>query len=84
MMSSLVPAAIVEVQTLLKVVLYSLALGLGVAVVFAIGVSSANGLLDALRDRRTLAGAAWGVLGVLCISGVLAAIVLGIIVMARK
>jgi hypothetical protein len=83
-MSSLVPAAIVEVGTLLKVVLYSLALGLGVAVVFAIGVSSANGLLDALRERRSLTGAAWAVLAVACIGGVLAAIVLGIIVMARK
>ena len=63
-MSSLMPGAIVEVGTLLKVVLYSLALGLGIAVVFAVGVSSANGLMDALRERRTLAGAAWAVLAV--------------------
>jgi hypothetical protein len=83
-MSSLMPGAIVEVGTLLKVVLYSLALGLGIAVVFAVGVSSANGLMDALRERRTLAGAAWAVLAVACMSGVLAAVVLGIFVMARK
>ena len=63
-MSSLMPGAIVEVATLLKVVLNSLALGLGIAVVFAVGVSSANGLMDALRERRTLAGAAWAVLAV--------------------
>jgi hypothetical protein len=83
-MSSLGFAAIVETGTLLKVVLYSLALGLGVAVVFGIGVSSAAGLLDAMRARRTLVGAAWAVLAVACIGGVLAAVVLGIIVMSKK
>jgi hypothetical protein len=77
-------AAIVETGTLLKVVLYSLALGLGVAVVFGIGVSSAAGLLDAMRARRALVGAAWAVLAVACIGGVLAAVVLGIIVMSKK
>jgi hypothetical protein len=78
------PAAIVETSTLLKVVAYSLALGLGVSIVFGVGVSSAAELLEAIRARRTLASAAWAVLGVACIGGVIAAIVLGIIVMAQK
>ena len=83
-MSSPSVGAIVETGTLLKVVLYSLALSLGVAVVFGIGVSSAAGLLDAMRARRTLAGAAWAALGAVCTGAVLAAVVLGIIVMAKK
>ncbi len=82
-MSSAV-GAIVETGTLLKVVLYSLAFGLGVAVVFGIGVSSAAGLLEAMRARRTLAGAAWALLAAGCMGGVLATVVLGIILMSQK
>ncbi len=83
-MSTLASGAIVEIGTLLKVVLYALILGLGVTVVFAVGVSSVAALLDAFRGRRTLAGVAWAAVAVGCTSGVLAAIVLGIIVMTRK
>jgi hypothetical protein len=83
-MTYLAPGAIVETETLLKVVLYSFALGLGVAVVFAVGVSSASGLLDALRARRTVVAAAWAVLAAACMSGVLGAVALGIVVMSQK
>jgi hypothetical protein len=83
-MTYLVPGAIVETETLLKVVVYSFALGLGGAVVFAVGVSSVSGLLDALRARRTVVAAAWAVLTAACMSGVLAAVALGIVVMSQK
>jgi hypothetical protein len=77
-------ATIVDVGTLEKVVLYSLIAGVGVSLVFALGVSSAAGLVDAVRQRRTLAVALWGVTAVACLAGSLAAIVLGVVVMSAK
>jgi len=77
-------AAIVEGKTLWKVVVYSLVSGVGIAVIFGAGVSSAAGFLDALRQRRTAAGAAWAGLAVLCLAGALAAVVFGIVVMTTK
>jgi hypothetical protein len=77
-------ASIIETKTLGEAVLYSLVSGIGIAVIFGAGVSSAAGLLEALRERRTAASAAWGVLAVLCVAGALAAVVLGIVVMTAK
>jgi hypothetical protein len=77
-------AAIVETGKMLKVVLYSLIAGVGIAVVFGAGVSGAASLLDALREHRTVAGAAWGVLTVICLVVAAAVIVLGVVVMTTK
>jgi hypothetical protein len=77
-------AAIVETKTLGKVVLYSLISGIGIAVIFGAGVSSAAGLLEAMRQRRPQASAAWGLLAVICMVGALAAVVSGILVMTAK
>jgi hypothetical protein len=78
------PAAIVDTTTLGKAILYSVVAGVGIAVVFGAGVSSAAGLLDALRDRRTAAGAAWGLLTLVCLLAAAAGIVLGIVAMTAK
>jgi hypothetical protein len=77
-------ATIVDTGTLGKVILYSLLAGVGVSLVFALGVSSAAGLVDAVRERRTLAGALWGLTTIVCLAGSLAAIVLGVVVMSSK
>ncbi len=77
-------AAIVNTTTLGKAVLYSLVAGIGITVVFALGVSSTAGLLDALRERRTVAGVAWAALAVVCVAGAVAAVVVGIVVMTQK
>jgi hypothetical protein len=68
-------AAILDTTTLGKVILYALIAGVGVCVVFALGVSSAAGLVDAVRQRRTLAGVLWGMTAAVC---------LRIVVMAAK
>jgi hypothetical protein len=47
-------------------------------------VSGAASLLDALREHRTVAGAAWGVLTVICLVVAAAVIVLGVVVMTTK
>jgi hypothetical protein len=77
-------ATIVDLGTLGKVILYSLIAGVGVSLVFSLGISSAAGLVDAVRQRRTLAGALWGLTAVVCLAGSLAAIVLGLVVMSTK
>jgi hypothetical protein len=77
-------AAILDASTLGKVILYALIAGVGVTVVFALGVSSAAGLADAVRQRRTVAGALWGFTAVLCLVGSLGAVVLGVVVMSSK
>jgi hypothetical protein len=77
-------AAIVEASKLGKVVLYSLIFGVGVAVVFSLGVSSAAGLLDALRERRTAGVIGWGTLAGVCAVAALGAVVLGVVVMSTK
>ncbi len=75
---------IVNTTTLGKAIAYSLAAGIGIAVIFGAGVTSAAGLLDARRDGRTLAELAWGALAIVCVLGAGAAIVLGIVVMTEK
>jgi len=77
-------AAIVDTKTLAKVIVYSLVAGVGIAVIFGLGVSSVAAVLEALRERRTLAGAMWGTLATICIAGAFAAVVLGIVVMSSK
>jgi hypothetical protein len=77
-------ASIVDTTTLGKVALYSLVSGIGIAVIFGLGVSSAAGLLEAVRQHRTAASVAWGVLAVSCIACALAAVVFGLVVMSEK
>jgi hypothetical protein len=77
-------ASIIETTTLAKVVLYSVVSGVGIAVIFGVGVSSAAGLVDAMRDHRTAASVAWAVLALLCLAGALAAVVVGIVAVAGK
>jgi hypothetical protein len=76
--------SIVDTTKLGKVVLYSLVSGIGIAVIFGLGVSSAVGLVDAMRERRTAASVAWGALALICVAGALAAVVLGIVAMSAK
>jgi len=77
-------ATIVDGSTLGKVILYSLIGGVGISTVFALGVSSAAGMVDAFRRRRTVAGGIWAATAVVCLAVSVAAIVLGIVVMSAK
>jgi hypothetical protein len=76
--------AIIETGTLLKVIGYSLAAGIGISVVVGAGISSIASLLDAVRERRTAAGAAWGALATVCLTAAVAVVALGLVVMASK
>ncbi len=77
-------AAVVNTTTLGKTILYSLAAGIGIAVIFGAGVSSAASLVDAMRERRTVASAAWATVALICVLCVAGAVVLGIVLMTEK
>ena len=77
-------ASIVNTTTLGKTILYSLAAGIGIAVIFGAGVSSAAGLIEAMRDRRTVAATAWATAALICVLCAAAAVVLGIVLMSEK
>jgi predicted membrane metal-binding protein len=77
-------AAIVDVSTLMKVILYALISGVGISAVFALGVSAAAGMADAFRQRRTVAGALWGLTAAICLAASVTVIVLGIAIMSDK
>ncbi|MEA2198048.1 MAG: hypothetical protein QOJ25_2099 [Solirubrobacteraceae bacterium] len=77
-------AAILDTHTLGKVILYSLGAGTGVTVVFALGVSSTAGMIDAVREGRTVAVAMWAATAALCVLASLGAIVLGVVAMTAK
>jgi hypothetical protein len=77
-------ASIIDAPTLAKVALYSLVSGIGIAVIFGLGVSSVAGLFEALRQHRTAASIAWGVLAFGCIACALGGVVFGVVVMSEK
>ncbi|HZU40533.1 MAG TPA: hypothetical protein VE992_05755 [Solirubrobacteraceae bacterium] len=77
-------AAIANPAKLGQVVLYSLIAGVGISAVAALGVSSAAGLLDAMRERRTAAVLAWASLATLCMAVVVAAVIVGVVAMSTK
>ncbi len=77
-------AALVDTHALIKVILYSLGAGVGIAIVFGAGVSSAANLLEAVRARQNALSTVWGVLTIVFIAAVIAVIVLGLIVLSAK
>jgi hypothetical protein len=77
-------ATIVDTTTLGKVVLWSLLTGVGITTVFAVGVASAAGMVDALRRRRPVVSFTLAAVALLCAIATVGAIVLGLVVMATK
>jgi hypothetical protein len=77
-------ASIVDTADLLEVIWVSLAAGVGVTAIYGIAIVGATRALDCGRSGRSGAAAVYAVLGVLALGIVVAAMVLGIIVMAHK
>jgi hypothetical protein len=77
-------ATIVDWATIGKVALYSLAFGVGVAVIVGLGISSAAGLQEAMRRRSAAASVAWGLVAAACVAAACGAIVLGVAVMSSS
>jgi hypothetical protein len=77
-------ATIVDTQALLKTVIAAFIAGVGVTLIFSLAILGASRFVDRSRDGRPAAAVAFGTLGLVALAAALAAVTLGIIVMARK
>jgi hypothetical protein len=77
-------STVVDWKTLGKVALASLVAGVGVTVVFSLAIVGAARFADMRRDGRTIEAGAYAALLALSLVAVAAAVVIGIIVMAKK
>jgi hypothetical protein len=77
-------ATIVETKELVQTVIFAAVAGIGVTAIFSVAIWGAARFTDLSQEERRLeAGVAAGVAG-LALVAVLAAVVLGVIVMTRK
>lgn len=74
-------AAIVDWAAIIEVVIVSFAAGVGVTAIYAIAVFGVTRVLDMNRDGRTLEASAYGVLAAVSFVIVIAACVVGILVL---
>jgi hypothetical protein len=77
-------AVIVETKELMQTVVVSLIGGVGVTVVFSIGIWGAARFAELTRGDRPVAAIGAATVAVAALLGTLAAVALGIVVMTRK
>jgi hypothetical protein len=83
-MTPFTAGSIVDWGTLGKVVAYSLVAGVGVAVCFSIAIVGATRFAEARRSQAAAPAAFYAVLAGLGLAATVGAVVVGIIVMAKK
>jgi hypothetical protein len=74
----------VDGKALLQVLWASFAAGIGVTVVFAIGIVGATRAMDMRRAGRAVGAGAYAALAILAAAGVAASVVFAIVVMTTK
>jgi len=77
-------ASVVDGKALLQVIWVSIAAGIGVTVVFAIGLVGATRAVDLSRDGHMAEAALYAALAVVATAAVLLAVVFAIVVMTNK
>jgi hypothetical protein len=77
-------ASLVEGKDLIQSVIASVVAGVGVTVVFSVGIWGATRFVDLSREERPLAAALAAGLATLALAATLGAIVVGIVVMTHK
>ena len=77
-------AVVIDTKALLKVIWVSFAAGAGLTVAFSLAIVGTTRLGDRQREGRTTAAGAYGLLATVALLVIVAAIVLGIKVMATK
>jgi hypothetical protein len=76
-------ASIVDTGDVLEVIWVSLVAGIGLTAIYGIAIFGAARAVDVGREGRSVEAAVFGVLGAVAMAVVLAAAVLGIIVLAQ-
>jgi hypothetical protein len=77
-------ATLVQGKDLWQTVVASVVAGIGVTFAFSVGIWGAGHFVELSRNERPVAATAAGVIGVLALLCVAAAIVVGIVVMTHK
>jgi hypothetical protein len=77
-------AEIVETKELVQTVVFALVAGIGVTLIFSVAIWGAARFVDLSQEDRPLAAGAAAATGALALLAVLAAIVIGVIVMTSK
>jgi hypothetical protein len=77
-------ATIVDLQTVAKMIAYSVIAGAGISATLALAVSAVAGASEARRNHRTAASATYSAIAILTIAATIAAMLLAIVVMTRK
>jgi hypothetical protein len=75
---------IIDGSHLFRVVWVSLASGLGVTAAYAVAIVGASRAVELQRDGRAVEAAVFAIVGIVALTAVLAAIVLGIVALADK
>lgn len=77
-------AEIVETKELLQTVVFAFVAGVGVTVIFSVAIWGAARFVDLTQEDRPLTAGAAAVIGILALLAVVAAVVIGVIVMTGK
>lgn len=77
-------ASIVDGHALLQVIWVGAAAGIGVPAAFGVALLGVIRASDLSRDGRTAEAVLYGVMGVVALAAVAAAVVFGVVVMTRK
>ena len=77
-------AEIVETKDLVETIVYAFVAGVGVTVIFSVAIWGAARFVDLNQEERPVAAGAAALVGVLALLAVVAAAVIGVIVMTSK
>ena len=77
-------ATIVDGKDLLQTVIYSSAAGIGITLIFSLGIYGSTRFADYSRDGRRLEATLTGALAVIAMLATIALMVIGIVVMTQK
>ena len=77
-------ATVVDTKELLETVAYSSIAGVGITLIFSLGIYGSTRLADFSRDGRRLEASLAGALAVIAVVATIALLVIGIVVMTQK
>ena len=77
-------ATVVDTKELLETIVYSSIAGVGITLIFSLGIYGSTRLADFSRDGRRFEASLAGALAVIAMLATIAALVIGIVVMTQK
>ena len=77
-------ASIVDTKELLETVVYAAIAGIGITLIFSLGIYGSTRFADFSRDGRRLEASLAGMLAILALLATIATLIIGIVVMTQK